>query len=759
MVIIVKDYSKEHVSDVENIIVEDLTSYLLSRKKFFLNRKNGGNLEIVIRKSSFFNFFLDIEEYTDVSIKEVKECQEQIDLIMKKYFGQTTNIFEILNISREINKSQLDKIKKKIVDIYFIEFPEVIKDEFLKKTPGDVMQSIVNCYIFSKYKEHNYNSLAGSIYSEIYQFLKDDSKLKIWFESYRHELSEYICICNEFLESNYKKIDSFMEFRKTKFLNEISGELRFESEFFLNKLLKEFNFVRNFEEVKSPLQFYEEKFGHNIDDINSLVGDLEKVYSVKLDEIVNLDDWKEFFKNEYLKYNTPLLESNLENIIKKIEKKYQVILQDLKNSINNVWITSRKTFENFYLNNYNNFHSSIGKKGLDYAISENMKYISLEKKTLLIFIDCLRYDIWLGIKDRLEKRGYFCQKEELLLSAIPTVTSYCKKILYNGKKYIQIDNNDSIKGLANLFFGKKFKKINECNELFECFDENDVFLYEILDIDYFLHHIDELDLNYINNSINIKLDKLFSNLTPEDLDVIIMTDHGAIKLDDSGLRSIDFKDYLSNNNLQLENHGRYIKIYGSYFDELIYNNLKEKFYESTVYNCIDRENMNKYYLPVVELNKENYFYLIYKNDFYPKKTGKYTHGGISLEEVMIPFGVFTSERKEYKEINIEIKDNNIEADKVSEIKLLVKNTNEINNFKIRLVNIGVEQNVPYFDENKLIQIPIKISFIEEKIMDILEIEFYFLDKKFEMKMPIELLVKENKVKKFNEKIKKGRSLL
>lgn len=759
MVTIVKDYSKEYVSDIENIIVEDLTSYLLSRKNFFKNRINGGDLEIVIRKNNFFNFFLDMEEYSDVSVKDVKEVQEQVDIVITKYFGSISNVFEILNISRDINKSQLERIKKRMVDIYFNEFPQIIKDEFIKEDPGNLLQSIVMCYIFSEYKEHNYNSLVGSIYSEIYQLLKDDSKLKVWFESYRCGLSEYICVCNQFLEINHKKIDSFMEFKKTKFLNEISGELKFESEFYLSKLLTEFNFIRNFEEAKSSLQSYEEKFRYNIDDIKSLVCDLEKVYSIKLDEMIKLDDWKEFFRNEYLKYNTPFFESNLKNKIKKIEKKYQVNLQDLKNSIDNIWSNSRKTFESFYLNNYNNFHSSISKKGLDYALSENMKYISLGKKTLLIFIDCLRYDVWIRVKSGLEKRGYFCQKEELLLSAIPTVTSYCKKILYNGKKYTQIDNNDPIKGIANLFFEKKFKKIDQCSELVECFNDNDVFLYEILDLDHFFHNINELDLNYINNSINIKLDKLFSDFKPNDLNVIVMTDHGAIKLDDLGLRSIDFKDYLNDNNLKFTNHGRYIKIYGGYFDEIIYNNLKEKFYESTVYNCIDRENMNKYYLPVVESNKENYFYLIYKNNFYPKNTGQYTHGGISLEEVMIPFGVFTSERKEYKEIEIEVKNNIVETDKISEIKLLIKNTNEIDDFKIKLVNTGAEESVAYFDGNKLIQLQIKISRAEEKIMDIIEIGFYFLGEKFEIKMPIEIVVKENKVKKFNEKIKKGRSLL
>ncbi|GCD11657.1 alkaline phosphatase family protein [Clostridium tagluense] len=759
MVTIVKDYSQQYVSDVENIIVGDLTSYLLARKKIFLNRSNGGQLEVVIRKSSFFNLFLDIEEFSEVSVKDVKEIQEPIDILLTKHFGSTLNVFEILNISRDINKSQLERMKKKMLDIYFNEFSDLIRDEFLKNDPDNLLESMVRCHIFSKYKEHNYNSLVGSIYSGAYKLFRDNQKIKSGFESYRDNLSGYIQKCNQLLEVNHKKIDSFMEFKNTKFLNEISGELKFESEFFLNKLLKEFNFIRNFEEVKLALQSYKEKFAYKIEDINYLVDNLEKVFAIRLDKIEKLDDWKEFFKSEYLKYNTPFFESNLENKIISIEKKYQVNLQDLKNSINNIWSNSRNTFESFYLENYNNLHSSVSKKGLDYAISENMKYTSVGKKTLLLFIDCLRYDIWTEIKFALEKRGYFCQKEDVLLSAIPTVTSYCKKILYNGKKYNQIDHGNQLKGIVNLFFERKFKKLDNCSELFECFDDYDVFLYEILDLDYFFHNINELDLNYISSSINVKLDKLFSKLKAEDLNVIVMTDHGAIKLDASGLKSMDFKDYVSDNNLQLENHGRYVKIYGSYFDELIYNNLKEKFDKSSVYNCIDRENMNKYYLPVVEANRENYFYLIYKNNFYPKSTGKYNHGGISLEEVMIPFGVFTTERKQYSNIEIEVKSNSIEIDKISEIKLLIKNTNEITKFKIKLVNLEIEDYIPYFDGNKLIQLPIKISRAEEKIIDILEVEFYFLDEKVEMKIPIEIFVKENKVNKFNEKIKNSRSLL
>ncbi|SHI04406.1 PglZ domain-containing protein [Clostridium grantii] len=759
MVTIVKDYSKEYISNVENIIVKDLTSYLLARKKFFSNRWDDRRLEIVIRKSSIFNFFLDIEENSNVSVIIIKEIKDNTEIILTNYFGSTSNIFEILNISRDINKSQLERMKKEMVDSYFNEFPEVIQEEFLKKDSDNLLENMVYCYVFSKYKEHNYNSLVGNIYDEVYKLFRHDQKLKNYFESYKQDLLTYICKCNEILKENYKKIDTFMEFKSTKFLNEISGELKFESEFFLNKILEKFNYIRNFQEVKLTLQSFKEKFGYKIDDIDLLISDLEKIFAVKLDEFKKLDDWKEFFKNEYLKYNTPFLESNLESKIKIIEKKYKVNLQDLKNSINNIWSNSKNKFEIFYLNNYNNLHSSVSKEGLDYALSENIKYISSGKKTLLLFIDCLRYDIWREIKRELEIRGYVCQKEEVLLSAIPTVTSYCKKILYNGKKYNQIYNGDNLKGIHNLFFERKFKKIDNSGELLEYIEDYDVFLYEILDIDYFFHNIKELDLNYISNSISVKLDKLFSNFKAEDLDLIVMTDHGAIKLYDSGLKSIDFKDYLTENNLQFENHGRYIKIYGNYFNEVAYRNLKEKFYNSTVYHCIDRENMNKYYLPIVELNKENYFYLIYKNNFYPKCTGEYNHGGISLEEVMVPFGVFTTERKEYKEIEIEVKNNIIEADKVSEIILLIKNTNEINKFNAKLINIGAKANIPYFDENKLIQIPIKISYTEEKIMDILEIEFYFLNEKIEIKMSIEIFVKENKVKKFNQKIKNSRSLL
>ncbi|HIE15132.1 TPA: PglZ domain-containing protein, partial [Candidatus Bathyarchaeota archaeon] len=55
-------------------------------------------------------------------------------------------------------------------------------------------------------------------------------------------------------------------------------------------------------------------------------------------------------------------------------------------------------------------------------------------KICLVVIDALSYFSWLQFRDFLVKNGYLIKREELILTWIPTITEICRKSLLSGKK-------------------------------------------------------------------------------------------------------------------------------------------------------------------------------------------------------------------------------------------------------------------------------------------------------------------------------------
>ncbi|MGL5971124.1 MAG: hypothetical protein ACRCZL_03825, partial [Cetobacterium sp.] len=91
MIKILKDISKEYISNTEHVIVKNLESYFEARKQFFINYKLNKDFEIVIKNKKYFNFFLDFQNYEGIKSEEITEIVEpKIDL------GSTQNIFGAL---------------------------------------------------------------------------------------------------------------------------------------------------------------------------------------------------------------------------------------------------------------------------------------------------------------------------------------------------------------------------------------------------------------------------------------------------------------------------------------------------------------------------------------------------------------------------------------------------------------------------------------------------------------------------------------
>ncbi|MGL4988866.1 MAG: hypothetical protein ACRC5F_06470 [Cetobacterium sp.] len=745
MIKILKDISKEYISNTEHVIVKNLESYFEARKQFFINYKLNKDFEIVIKNKKYFNFFLDFQNYEGIKSEEITEIVEpKIDL------GSTQNIFgALLNGLNSTQNSK--KIMQALEREYLKNYSFLFQNRDLKIK--DIIYSLLKIVVFSKYKECNFNILMDSGYSdEMYKIGKNDVTLKSSFEIEKSNLSEYTEKCNHDLEKNSKKMQLFTEFPNTKYLEQINGELAFEKEYFLKMNIERLNQLQNYDEILENFSKAETVFRESYSDIIELIGSLITLDKTKIKEKVTLEDFIEYFTTIYTEYNSISESKNLNSSIEKLEKKYHVSLSSLKQSIKNIWSSENKKFEEFYLKNYNNLYSSSEQRGLDYAIQNSYNALNSEKTTIYIFIDCLRYDTWTILKQYIEKKGYTLHYDKIVLSGIPTVTSYCKKMLYTGKKYNQIESQDTFKTDV-----KKLSSIDEFQDL----DNSSDYLYEIIDLDNFFHSIKDLTDEYLQNSIELKLNKLFSSIDVEKFNIVVMTDHGAMKLYDDGFESFSkYKSILNDNELLTENHGRYIKIYSTDYRDNLYNEMKDYLGKDDNFYIIDREEMNRYYLPIAEKGKENYFYCIYKYGKYPKKTGEYNHGGISFEEVFIPYGVFKTEKKEYTEIQLVINSKEIRNSSKAELDILLENKNSIQKLKLKLKYGGTE--IEYFDINANRKILMPLNLHENKEgehRDILEVEVLVDGKTYCFEQSIVVEILKSKKAAINKKVKSSRSLL
>ncbi|MFT5942749.1 MAG: CheY-like chemotaxis protein [Sediminicola sp.] len=284
-----------------------------------------------------------------------------------------------------------------------------------------------------------------------------------------------------------------------------------------------------------------------------------------------------------------------------------------------------------------------------------------DSKTLLVVIDNLRYDQWLAFEDTLNT--FYKKKKDIpYYSILPTATQYARNAIFSGltpldmeKKYPDWWKNDTEEGGKNLyeaeFLGTQLKRLGldlkwdyhkisslkqgrYLSQNFKTHKNNDLTVIVYNFVDMLSHSRTEMEvikelasndkayrslaLSWFKNSPLLEIIQQAQNMG---LKLIITTDHGTINVKQPS------------------------KVIGDKETSL---NLRYKTGRSLTYDqkdVLEIKNPKDVHLPSINVSSsfifaKNDLFFAYPNNYnhyvsYYRNT--YQHGGVSLEEVIIPF--------------------------------------------------------------------------------------------------------------------------
>ncbi|MCB2209054.1 MAG: PglZ domain-containing protein [Bacteroidetes bacterium] len=371
--------------------------------------------------------------------------------------------------------------------------------------------------------------------------------------------------------------------------------------------------------------------------------------SMRMMDRMEYNDWADIYK-ELVAFEIKLERSDDEGII-------EVLNMQKKEANSN--------FVKFYQKHYKDWLTGQAKEKpvLSHTLIKEkvIPILDTKKKVFLLLIDNLRFDQWKAIQPIIEQ--YFrVRNESIYYSILPTTTQYARNSLFAGlmpneikKRFPNYWKEEDEDGSKNQFEeelllqqlkmnGRNVKvsynkvlNLNAGKKLFENISnltDNDLNVIVYNFVDMLSHARTEMEIireladdepayrslmvSWFEHS---SLFDIIKYLSGQDIELIITTDHGSIKVSDP------------------------VKILG---DRNVNSNLRYKFGKSLAYDekeVFEMKYPEEYYLPKVNVstrfvftrndeffaypNNYNYYAKYYRNTF--------QHGGLSMEEILIPF--------------------------------------------------------------------------------------------------------------------------
>lgn len=360
------------------------------------------------------------------------------------------------------------------------------------------------------------------------------------------------------------------------------------------------------------------------------------------------EDWKDIYKK------LVFWELELENIT---DNQMSSILQNQKQEAN-------IGFFKFIERNYYDWMQTDEKPVLsDQVFKEWVKpHLSKDKNTLLIMVDNLRYDQWKAIEP-LFSEFYNIEKEQMYYSILPSATQYARNAFFAGMMPAEIEKrfpnewkNDNEEGNKNQF--EKEFLLDQMKRL--GLSQLSLQYFKVLNADFEKKILDDFH-QYKNKNLTVIVYNFIDILSHAKTDNRIVS---QLIRDDKTYRSIT-KNWFENSYLlqivkKAQEEGMKVLLttdHGTIFvrkpsqvvgDRETSTNIRYKMGRKLVYDEDDVFVIDKaedFHLPRVNVSSK---YIFAKEDIFlafPKNYNHYVnyyketyqHGGISMEEMIIPF--------------------------------------------------------------------------------------------------------------------------
>ena len=320
-------------------------------------------------------------------------------------------------------------------------------------------------------------------------------------------------------------------------------------------------------------------------------------------------------------------------------------------------------FFKFVSRNYEDWINNIKSPLLSHNLLEKKVFPLLNSSSpvYVLLIDNLRYDQWKVIEDNLLQKFKIID-DSMYMSILPTATQYSRNSIFSGLRPSEIQNlypekwlNDEDEGGKNMF-----EEVFLKDQIRRLHLQNNKLSYtKITNIDYGRKVINKID-NMKHNNLNVIVYNFVDMLSHARTEMKVIKE---LADDDSAYRSLTvswfehspLNDIISKIAKQgakmviTTDHGtinvnKPSKVIG---DKKVNPNLRYKHGKNLKYisnDVFEMDDPSKFFLPKQNISSKYIFakedlYFVYQNNYnkfanYYKNT--YQHGGISLEEMLLP---------------------------------------------------------------------------------------------------------------------------